>query len=127
MNIESDSVHSNSIRADGELMGTTKTTTRLAPLADRLVVVPSDPEIATASGLVIPDSAQERPDQGTVLAVGPGRRSEETGELIPVGIEPGATVIYAKYGGTEITIDEQDLLIVSASDVLAPVGEAPQS
>ena len=108
-------------------MATTKTTTRLAPLAGGLVVVPSDPEIATASGLVIPDSAQERPDQGTVLAVGPGRRSEETGELIPVGIEPGATVLYPKYGGTQITIDEQDLLIVSASDVLATVGEAPQS
>ena len=111
----------------GNYMGTTKTTTRLAPLADRLVVVPSDPEIATASGLVIPDSAQERPNQGTVLAVGPGRRSEETGELIAVGIEPGATVVYAKYGGTAITIDEQDLLIVSAGDVLATVGEAPQS
>lgn len=109
-------------------MGTTKSSvTRLAPLADRVVVVPSDPEVATASGLVIPDSAQERPNQGTVLAVGPGRRSEETGELIPVGIEPGATVIYAKYGGTELTIDGQDLLIISASDVLATMGAEPQS
>jgi chaperonin GroES len=109
-------------------MGTTKSSaTRLAPLADRLVVVPSDPEVATASGLVIPDSAQERPNQGTVLAVGPGRRSEETGELVPVGIESGATVIYAKYGGTELTIDGQDLLIISASDVLATMGAEPQS
>jgi chaperonin GroES len=108
-------------------MPATATMTRLIPLADRIVVVPADPEIATASGLVIPDTAQDRPTRGTVLVVGSGKRSDETGELLPIGIDPGATIVYARYAGTEITIDGQDLLIVSAGDVLATMGDAPQS
>lgn len=102
-------------------MPATKTKTRLLPLGDRLVLAPGDAEQATASGLVIPDTAQQKPHRGEVLAVGPGKRSEYTGELIPVGVSAGDTVVYSKYGGTEITIDGQDLLILSASDVLAIV------
>jgi chaperonin GroES len=94
----------------------------LQPLEDRIVVRPGDAEETTASGLVIPDTAQEKPQQGEVLAVGPGKRSEQTGELIPVDVNAGDTVIYSKYGGTEITSDGEDLLILSARDVLAIVG-----
>jgi chaperonin GroES len=99
----------------------TATATRLQPLEDRLVVRPADPEKTTASGLVIPDTATEKPQQGEVLAVGPGKRSETTGELIPIDVEAGATIVYAKYGGTEVTIDGDDLLILSARDVLAVI------
>ena len=93
----------------------------LQPLEDRIVVRPGDAEETTASGLVIPDTAQETPQQGEVLAVGPGKRSEQTGELIPVDVNAGDTVVYSKYGGTEITSDGEDLLILSARDVLAIV------
>ena len=91
----------------------------LQPLDDRIVVRPNDAEETTASGLVIPDSAKEKPQQGAVLAVGPGRRSDNTGELIPMDVAEGDTVVYSKYGGTEITIDGEDLLILNARDVLA--------
>jgi chaperonin GroES len=93
----------------------------LQPLDDRIVVRPSDSEETTASGLVIPDTAKEKPQQGEVLAVGPGRRTENTGELIPLGISKGDIVVYSKYGGTEITIDGEDLLILTSRDVLAKV------
>ncbi len=93
----------------------------LQPLEDRIVVRPGVAEEATASGLVIPDTAQEKPQQGEVLAVGPGKRSDQTGELIPVDVNAGDTVIYSKYGGTEITSGGEDLLILSARDVLAIV------
>ena len=75
----------------------------LHPREDRIVVRPGESEETTASGLVIPDTAKEKPQQGEVLAVGPGKRSEQTGELIPVDVEAGDTVVYAKYGGTEIS------------------------
>jgi chaperonin GroES len=93
----------------------------LQPLDDRIVVRPNDAEATTASGLVIPDTAKEKPQQGEVLAVGPGRRSDTTGELLPMDVKAGDTVVYSKYGGTEITIDGDDLLILSARDVLAIV------
>src|SRR5947209_9313250 len=95
----------------------------LKPLEDRIVVRPSEAEEKTASGLVIPDTAKEKPQQGEVLAVGPGRRAENTGELIPLDIKAGDTVVYSKYGGTEITIDGEDLLILTGRDVLAKVGK----
>ena len=76
---------------------------KLHPLDDRIVVRPGESEETTASGLVIPDTAKEKPQQGEVLAVGPGRRSEDTGELIPLDVKVGDTVVYSKYGGTEIT------------------------
>jgi chaperonin GroES len=95
----------------------------LQPLEDRIVVRPGESEETTASGLVIPDTAKEKPQQGEVLAIGPGRRTEQSGELIPLDIKVGDTVVYSKYGGTEITIDGEDLLILTSRDVLAKVGK----
>ncbi|HZQ86992.1 MAG TPA: co-chaperone GroES [Acidimicrobiales bacterium] len=94
----------------------------LQPLEDRIVVRPSESEETTASGLVIPDTAKEKPQQGEVLAVGPGRRSDQTGEIIAMDVAVGDTVVYSKYGGTEINIEGEDLLILTARDVLAKVG-----
>ncbi len=93
----------------------------LQPLDDRLVVRPSESEETTASGLVIPDTAKEKPQQGDVLAVGPGRRAESTGDLIPLDVQVGDRVVYSKYGGTEFTLDGEDLLILTSRDVLAKV------
>ena len=92
---------------------------KLQPLEDRIVVRASDAEETTASGLVIPDTAKEKPQQGEVLAVGPGRRSEQSGDVIPVDVAVGDIVIYSKYGGTEISVDGDDLLILTSRDVLA--------
>jgi len=94
----------------------------LQPLEDRIVVRANEAESTTASGLVIPDTAKEKPQQGEVLAVGPGRRSDQTGEIIPVDVAVGDTVVYSKYGGTEITVKGEDLLILNARDVLAKMG-----
>jgi chaperonin GroES len=94
----------------------------LKPLDDRIVVRPSEAEQTTVSGLVIPDTAKEKPQQGEVLAVGPGRRSENSGEIIPLDVKVGDTVVYSKYGGTEITVGGEDVLILSSRDVLAVVG-----
>src|ERR1700736_2505360 len=94
---------------------------KLQPLEDRIVVRPSEAEETTASGLVIPDTAKEKPQQGEVLAVGPGRRAENTGELIPSDVAVGDKVVYSKYGGTEITVEGEDLLILTSRDVLARV------
>jgi chaperonin GroES len=93
----------------------------LQPLDDRIVVRPSEAEEKTASGLVIPDTAKEKPQQGEVLAVGPGRRADNTGELVPLDISVGDTVVYSKYGGTEITFEGEDLLILTGRDVLAKI------
>ena len=95
----------------------------LQPLEDRIVVRSSEPEETTVSGLVIPDTAKEKPQQGEVLAVGPGRRSEDTGEVIPMDLKVGDKVVYSKYGGTEIAIDGEELLILTSRDVLAKVGK----
>jgi chaperonin GroES len=92
----------------------------LQPLDDRIVVKQNEAEEKTASGLVIPDTAKEKPQQGEVLAVGPGRRSD-TGELIPLDLVVGDTVVYSKYGGTEIVVEGVDLLILTSRDVLAKV------
>ena len=93
----------------------------LQPLDDRIVVRTAEAEETTVSGLVIPDTAKEKPQQGEVLAVGPGKRSDTTGELIPTDVKVGDTVVYSKYGGTEITSEGEDLLILSSRDVLAVV------
>ena len=93
----------------------------LQPLEDRIVVRPAEPEETTISGLVIPDTAKEKPQQGEVLAIGPGRRAEHSGELIPLDLAVGDVVVYSKYGGTEITVDGEDLLVLSSRDVLAKV------
>jgi chaperonin GroES len=93
----------------------------LKPLDDRIVVRPSEAEETTVSGIVIPDTAKEKPQQGEVLAVGPGRRSEQTGEIIPLDVKVGDVVVYSKYGGTEIPVDGEDLLLLNGRDVLAVV------
>ena len=99
----------------------------LKPLDDRIVVRPNEAEQTTVSGLVIPDTAKEKPQQGEVLAAGPGRRSEQTGEIIPLDVKVGDTVVYSKYGGTEITVDGEEVLILSSRDVLAKVGAKAKS
>ena len=97
----------------------TATKTNIKPLEDRIIVRADEGEETTVSGIVIPDTAKEKPQQGTVLAVGPGKRSDTSGELIPLDVKEGDKVIYSKYGGTEITLEGEDLLILSARDVLA--------
>jgi chaperonin GroES len=94
----------------------------LKPLEDRIVVKPGQAEETTSFGLVIPDTAKEKPQQGEVLAVGPGRIGDDN-ERVPMDIAAGDIVVYSKYGGTEITVDGQDVLILSARDVLAIVGK----
>ena len=92
----------------------------LKPLDDRIVVKAIEEEDTTASGLVIPDTAKERPQEGEVIAVGPGRFEE--GQRIPMDVKVGDKVIYSKYGGTEVKIDNVEYLILSARDVLAVRG-----
>jgi chaperonin GroES len=92
----------------------------LQPLEDRIVVKPKDAEETTVSGLVIPDTAKEKPQEGTVLAVGPGRFGDDN-ERVPMDVAVGDTVVYSKYGGTEISHDGEDLLILNARDVLAVI------
>ena len=92
----------------------------IKPLEDKIVVRPREPEQTTASGIVIPDTARERPQEGEVVAVGPGRVDDQ-GNRIQVDVKEGDVVIYSKYGGTEITYNGEDYLILSARDVLAVV------
>ena len=92
----------------------------LQPLEDRIVVRPSESEETTASGLVIPDTAKEKPQEGKVLAVGPGR-IDDNGNRIPLDVQVGDVVIYSKYGGTEVKYEGEEYLILSARDVLAVV------
>ena len=92
----------------------------LKPLGDRLVIEPKEREQTTASGLVLPESAKEKPQEGEVLAVGPGRRDDD-GKRIAMDVAVGDVVLYAKYGGTEIKLDGKKYLILKESDVLAIV------
>ena len=92
---------------------------KLKPLEDRIVVQPAEAEETTASGLVIPDTAKEKPVMGTVVAVGPGKFNENGDARVPVDVAVGDTVIYSKYGGTEVKVDGEEYLILSARDVLA--------
>ena len=91
----------------------------IKPLEDRIVVKPLDAEQTTASGLVIPDTAKEKPQEGEVLAVGPG--SFEEGQRLPLDVKVGDTVLYSKYGGTEVKYSGEEYLILSARDVLAVI------
>ena len=93
----------------------------LKPLEDRIVVKPSDEEETTASGIVIPDTAKERPQEGKVVAVGPGRFDDDGKNRVPMDVKAGDTVIYSKYGGTEVKVEGDEYLILSARDVLAVV------
>ena len=100
----------------------TATKTNIRPLEDRILVRPEEGEETTVSGIVIPDTAKEKPQEGTVLAVGPGKRAESSGEVIPVDVKEGDRVLYSKYGGTEVKVEGEELLILSARDVLAILG-----
>ena len=92
---------------------------KLQPLGDRLIVEVLDEEQETMSGIVLPDTAKEKPQRGRVLAVGPGSRSQETGERVQMEVEEGDEVVFSKYGGAEIRIGTDDVLILRESDVLA--------
>jgi chaperonin GroES len=96
---------------------TTATKVAIKPLEDRIVVQPSDAETTTASGIVIPDTAKEKPQEGKVLAVGPGRF--EDGKRVPLDVKVGDVVLYSKYGGTEVKYAGEEYLVLSARDVLA--------
>ncbi len=91
----------------------------LEPLDDRIVVKPGEEEETTVSGIVIPDTAKEKPQEGEVVAVGPGRF--EDGKRVPMDVKAGDKVLYSKYGGTEIKVDGEDLLVLRESDVLAKI------
>ena len=93
----------------------------IKPLEDRILVQPLDAEQTTASGLVIPDTAKEKPQEGKVLAVGPGRFDDAGAKRIPLDVKVGDTVIYSKYGGTEVKYNGEEYLLLSARDILAIV------
>ncbi|HEX5494029.1 MAG TPA: co-chaperone GroES [Mycobacteriales bacterium] len=99
---------------------TTATKVTIKPLEDRIVVQANEAETTTASGIVIPDTAKEKPQEGTVIAVGPGR-VDDKGKRIPVDVSVGDTVLYSKYGGTEVRYSGEDYLVLSARDVLAVI------
>ena len=94
---------------------------KLTPLEDKIIVKQAEAQTQTASGLYIPDNAKEKPQQGEVLAVGPGRRDDK-GERIPMDVKVGDKVLYSKYGGTEVHYEGEDFLIVAARDILAILG-----
>jgi chaperonin GroES len=95
---------------------------KLKPLGDRVIVQAIEEEETTASGIVLPDTAKEKPQRGKVLAVGDGKWDEDGEKRIPLDVKKGDEVLYSKYGGTEITVDGDDLLVLRESDVLAKVG-----
>jgi chaperonin GroES len=96
----------------------TATKVGIKPLEDRILVQPGEGETTTASGIVIPDTAKEKPQEGTVLAVGPGRY-DESGNRVPLDVSVGDTVLYSKYGGTEVKYRGEEYLILNARDILA--------
>lgn len=97
-----------------------KASTKVQPLADRVVVRANEREEMTLSGIVLPDTAKEKPQEGTIVAVGPGRLNEK-GERVKPEVKTGDTVLYAKYAGTEVKIDGEELLILKETDILAIV------
>ena len=99
---------------------TTATKVAIKPLEDRIVVQANEAETTTASGIVIPDTAKEKPQEGKVLAVGPGR-IDDNGQRIPLDVAVGDVVIYSKYGGTEVKYGGEEYLVLSARDVLAVI------
>jgi chaperonin GroES len=105
--------------SEGEV--TTVATVAIKPLEDRVVVKPLDAEQTTASGLVIPDTAKEKPQEGVVLAVGPGRF--EDGQRLPLDVKEGDVVLYSKYGGTEVKYNNEEYLVLSARDLLAVINK----
>ncbi|MGA7172446.1 MAG: co-chaperone GroES [Candidatus Dormiibacterota bacterium] len=100
---------------------------KLRPLADRVVVKPLEREETTKSGIVLPDTAKEKPQEGLIEAVGNGKYNEQTGQRVALDVAIGDRIIYAKYSGSEIKIDEQDYLILSERDILAVVASNGKS
>ncbi|MCC7023799.1 MAG: co-chaperone GroES [Thermomicrobiales bacterium] len=100
----------------------TATAVKLEPLGDRVVVQPQSREETTKSGIVIPDTAKEKPQRGTVVAVGKGRRDED-GDRVEMDVAVGDTVLFAKYAGTEFKLEDEDYLILSEKDILAKIAE----
>jgi chaperonin GroES len=100
----------------------TQSKTKLVPLGDRVVVLPKQKEEVTKSGIVLPDTAREKPQEGEVIAIGPGRIMDN-GTKVPMDLKVGQTVLYAKYAGTEFKIDDDEYLILREPDVLAVVTE----
>jgi chaperonin GroES len=98
----------------------TEIATKLQPLADRVVVKPAGREETTASGIVLPDTAKEKPQRGTVIAAGKGRRDDD-GDRIELDVKVGDEVLFAKYAGTEFKLDGEDLLIIAEKDILAVI------
>jgi chaperonin GroES len=98
----------------------TATKLKVQPLADRVVIRPLEETAEMKGGLYIPDTAKEKPQQGEIIAVGPGRY--EKGERVPMELKVGARVLYGKYSGTEVTIDDEQVLIIKEADVLAVIG-----
>jgi chaperonin GroES len=96
----------------------------IQPLHDRIVVEAAAKEEKSAGGIILPDTAQEKPQRGKVLAVGPGKRLD-SGQLAPIGINAGDVVLYGKYGGTEVKVDGIDYIILRADDVLAVLEQEP--
>lgn len=94
----------------------------IQPLHDRIIVEAAAKEEKTAGGIILPDTAQEKPQRGKVIAVGPGKRLD-SGQLAPVGVTVGDTVLYGKYSGTEVKVDGQDVIILRADDILAVLQE----
>ncbi len=92
---------------------------KITPLADRVLVKPIDPKELKKGGIIIPDTAKEKPQEGKIIAVGKGRVNESTGEHMPMEVKKGDRVLYGKYSGTEITIDDREYLILRESDILA--------
>jgi len=99
---------------------TTETKITIKPLGDRVVIRPAQREEVTASGVILPDTAKEKPQRGTILAVGPGKVGDN-GQRTALEVTEGSEVLYAKYAGTEVKVDGEDLLIVSEKDILAIV------
>ena len=102
--------------------GASAVATKLRPLGDRVVVKPLSREETTKSGIVLPDTAKEKPQRGTIIAVGEGRRDDD-GDRIPMDVKVGDQVLFAKYAGTEFKLDDEELLILSEKDILAIVEE----
>ena len=93
---------------------------KLKPLEDRVVIKPAPPDEKVQGGIIIPDTAKEKPQRGEVVAVGPGKASD-SGQIVKMTVKVGDTILYGKYSGTEVTVDNEDYLIVRESDILAVV------
>jgi chaperonin GroES len=104
-----------------ETNGATATAVKLTPLGDRVVVRPLGRDETTKSGIVLPDTVKEKPQRGTVIAAGQGRRDDD-GDRIPLDVQVGDQVLFAKYSGTDFKLEEEELLILSEKDILAVVG-----